>query len=241
MTKIYAHRGASAIAPENTMPAFEKALLLGSDGIEIDVHLTSDGIPVVAHDETVNRVSDGSGRIIDHTLDELRAMNFGVKFAEYGKVKIPTLEEVLTFIGSSQLGLNIEIKSGIVNYEGIEHKIVQMVRDFGLNDRIIYSSFNHYSLKALKAVDQGAKIGLLYNSALYEPWRYAMYVGANAIHPYYPTLLAPGVVPGCHANSIGVHPWTVDDPTHIGMLLSLGVDIIITNKPDVACAVRASA
>jgi glycerophosphoryl diester phosphodiesterase len=236
MTGIFAHRGASAYAPENCMDAFRLAADMGADGIEIDVHMTKDGHVVVAHDAETDRVTGQPGSINSLTLAQLREMNFAAHFGGYAQ--IPTLEETLEFIKPTNLQLNIEIKAGPVIYHNIEGQVLKMVGGFGLNDRTIYSSFNHYGLKIMKAMDPAAKIGLLYSSALYEPWHYASYVKADAIHPYYVTLLAPGVVEGCHSNGIAVNPWTVDEPEHIKMLLMLGVDNIITNKPDVAKAIR---
>ena len=236
MTGIYAHRGASAYAAENTLDAFKLAAEMGADGIEIDVHITKDGEIVVAHDFETDRVALQSGSIPQMTLKELREMNFAAH--KGGSAKIPTLAETLDFLKPTKLGLNIEIKAGPVVYEGIEGRLLEMAANWGMEDRIIYSSFNHYHMKAIKLLSPSAKVGLLYNSALYEPWRYASYVGADAIHPLYVTLLAPGVVPGCHGENIAVNPWTVDNPEHIKMLCALGVDNIITNVPDVAINIR---
>ena len=236
MTGIFAHRGASAYAPENTLDAFRLADEMGADGIEIDVHITKDGEIVVAHDFETDRVALQNGNIPALTLKELKAMNFGAH--KGGVAQVPTLAETLDFIKFTSMKLNIEIKAGPVVYDKIEARLLEMAAKWGLGDRIIYSSFNHYHLKVIKAMDESAQIGLLYNSALYEPWHYAAFVGADAIHPYYVTLLAPGVVPGCHASNIAVNPWTVDDPEHIKMLCALGVDNIITNVPDVAKGIR---
>jgi glycerophosphoryl diester phosphodiesterase len=92
----------------------------------------------------------------------------------------------------------------------------------------------------IKAMRPRSKIGLLYQTALYEPWRYAAYVGADAIHPHYLTLKAPNVVRDCHLAGIAVHPWTIDDPVHLKMACALGVDAVITNTPDRAAAIRES-
>lgn len=235
MTKIYAHRGASAVAPENTMAAFKKAIEMGADGVELDVHLSKDGELIVAHDETLERVSNGTGRIVDYTLEELRAFNFAMgKWEGFEPQQVPTLREVYALLKPTGMGINVEIKSGIILYEGIEQKLLELAREMGMEDRVLYSSFNHYSLKLLQALDPSVKIGLLYGEALYEPWQYAGYVKADAIHPYYFTLQAPGVVEKCHENGIMVNPWTVDDPKHIAWMFSLGVDILITDKPDLA-------
>src|SRR5512133_3338040 len=94
MTKIWGHRGASAVAPENTLPAFAKAIELKADGVELDVQLTSDGVPVIFHDFEIDRLTDGKGLIKDHTFDELRRLNFNLRFPGQGFVTLPTLAEV---------------------------------------------------------------------------------------------------------------------------------------------------
>lgn len=242
MSLILAHRGASGYAPENTLSAFEKALELGAHGIETDVHMTKDGQVVVCHDGRVDRTSDGSGRIYDMTLAQLKELDFGARYPGWQKREtILTLEQLLQWIEPTGLELNIELKFEDVLYPQIESKVLELVAGAGMAQRTIYSSFNHYSLRAIKQADAQARVGLLYNSALFEPWRYAAYVGADYIHPYYVTLQAPDVVKNCHLNHIGVHPYTVNDPEHLAWMCALGVDRIITNYPDRALAVCASA
>ena len=114
-TMIWAHRGASAYAPENSMEAFKMAHEIGADGIELDVHLTKDGHLVVAHDETIDRCSNGSGLIIDKTLSELLSFDFSNNKENFSDIRIPTLEQVLDFIKQTNMVLNIEIKNGIVH------------------------------------------------------------------------------------------------------------------------------
>lgn len=237
-TKIWAHRGASAYAPENTLAAFALAAEMEADGIELDVHLTADDQLVVAHDEQVDRVSNGQGYIRRMTLEELRTLDFGAHHPRYRGEKIPTLAEVYDLIRPTKMTINVEIKSGIVLYPGIEEKLVTLTREAGMTGRVIYSSFNHYSLMALRQLEPEAPIGLLYSCALVDPWLYAQHLKANALHPLYLTLQAPGLVEGCRATGIKLHPWTVDDPTAMGRLMAMNIDAVITNKPDVARAVR---
>jgi len=237
-TKIIAHRGASAYAPENTLPAFAKALEMGSDGLELDVHMSKDGHLVVIHDERVDRTSNGKGFIKDLTLSELKALDFGGWFApEFTATPIPTLEEVMELIKDWKGMLNIEIKSGPILYPGIEEKLIRLIKSYRYEDQVIFSSFNHYSLLQIKALDPGMKIGLLYGAALVEPWRYAQQLGAEALHPLYHSVI-PELVQGCKANAVALHPWTIDDEASIERMCRLGVEGIITNKPDVAIRVR---
>lgn len=237
-TFIWAHRGASAYAPENTMEAFKLANKLCADGIELDIHMTRDGQLVVAHDETIDRCSNGSGRILDKTLNELLTYDFSNNMPDYKNSKIPTLKEVLCYVRNTDMTVNIEIKSDVVMYEGIEENAVALVSKVGMKKRVIYSSFNHYSLMLIKKLDKTIPIGLLYNEAMVEPALYAKHLRAEAIHPYYPTLLVPNTISQCKANGILIHPWVVDEPEQMNWMFKEGVDAIITNYPDVAFKTR---
>jgi glycerophosphoryl diester phosphodiesterase len=237
-TKIWAHRGASAYAPENTMEAFILAQKMGADGIELDIHLTKDGHVVVAHDETVDRCSNGSGYIIDKTLQELLELDFSKGMKDYSNVRIPTLEQVLEFVKAYGLYLNIEIKNGTILYEGIEEKTLDLVSGMGLEDKVIYSSFNHYSLTVLKKINPSAPVGLLYGEAMVDPYVYAKHLGADAIHPYFKTLMVPDTIENCKKHGIKIHAWTVDERNDLEWLINEGIDAVITNRPDVAISVR---
>ena len=219
-TKVWAHRGASGYAPENTLEAFELAMRMGAYGIELDVHRTKDGKLVVIHDETVNRTSNATGYIKDYTCQELKKLDFSNSMSEFKNTRIPTLREVFGLIRASSIMLNI---------------LVKLSREFGMDDRIIYSSFNHYVLRELKKIKPQAPTGLLYSCAILDPWVYAEYAEATAIHPHFMIPLnTPGLVEQCHENGIAINAWTANEPEHIAGLVQLGVDGIITNYPDVA-------
>lgn len=238
---IYAHRGASVFHPENTLEAFSLAVEQGVDGIELDVHLSKDGEIVVAHDERLERVSNGKGYINDHTLDELKSLNFDNSFFSGHTYRIPLLSEVFSLLKPSNLNVNIELKTTERFYPELPQKLLHLAGEYAMNERIIYSSFNHYSLKQLKSLDPKAKIGLLYESGMVDPWVYANYLAADAIHPNYFIIAAlPEIVEHCHEHGIMVNVWTVDDLQAINLMLKCGVDSIITNRPDVAVAYRNS-
>lgn len=237
-TLIWAHRGASGYAPENTMEAFRIAYKQRADGIELDIHLTKDGHIVVSHDETIDRCSNGTGRIIDKTLEELLTYDFSNKFKNFKNVRIPTLEKVLRNVKETNLTVNIEIKSDQVIYDGIEAKTISLVSKLGLSNRVIYSSFNHYSMKLIKKIDSTIPIGLLYSEAMVDPHVYASHFKANAIHPYFRTLLVPGTISGCKANNIHINAWTVNDPEDMKQMFKEEINAIITNYPDVAYKLR---
>ena len=137
--KIYAHRGASAYAPENTLPAFQAAMEQGADGIELDVHLSRDGELVVIHDEELDRTTNGTGLVKDHTLAELKKLCADNGMSGYGDVRIPTLQEVLELVKPSGMLVNIELKTGILWYEGIEKK--KNILDYIFNDNIMSYTF----------------------------------------------------------------------------------------------------
>ena len=120
-------------------------------------------------------------------------------------------------------------------YEGIEQKTLDLVKAYHMQDRVIYSSFNHFSLMQLRALDPSVHIGLLYQAAMVDPHVYAMHLKADAIHPFYPSvLLGPGVVEGCQKAGVAIHPYTVDNPAHLVALGEKGIEAVITNVPDVA-------
>ena len=238
-TKILAHRGASAYRPENTLEAFALAIEQKADGIELDVHLTQDGYVVVAHDERLERVSNGTGFINDHTLDQLKALNFNRCFPAQSACRIPTLEEVYSLVKGSPAKVNIELKTTEFMYPELPQKLIRLEREYAMEERVIYSSFNHYSLLAIKQIKPDAKIGLLYALGVVDPWVYAKYVSAAAIHPHYAIIMAlPDAVRLCHENGILVNVWTVDDAKALGYMFQCGVDAVITNRPDVAAACR---
>ena len=237
-TLVWAHRGASAYAPENTIPAFEKAIQMGSDGIELDVHMSLDGELVVIHDETVDRTSNGTGAIADMTQEQLKRLDFSNGFAEYTGTCIPSLTDIYELVRPTGLSLNVEIKCDVVMYWGIWDKLIALEREMNMQGRILYSSFNHDVLAYIRALDPKANIGLLFNGVPKKPWLDAVRMRANAIHPNYMAILRqPNLVCECHENDIAVHTWTVNDPAVMQYLVHAGTEAIITNKPDVALAV----
>ena len=239
MTRIFGHRGASAYAPENTIEAFRLAVEEGADGVELDVQMTRDGELVVAHDETIDRVSNGSGRIADLTLKELKKLRFNRTHPEYGKAEIPTLGEVFELLTPTGLDINIELKNSLIDYPGLEKRVTDLAaKAFDLK-RVIFSSFNHASMLRVKAIDPGLVCGLLYEASLIEPWEYAARLGMDALHPQYAEVITPGG--NCrraHEAGIRVHTWTVTSPEVMAAVIREKADILITNYPDLGCQER---
>jgi len=236
VTYIWAHRGSRLRAPENTILAYELALESGADGIELDVHLTSDGHLVCRHDEAVD-LPDGTRALIrDLTLDRLRTADVGTQAT--GPLPVPTLAEVFELMAPTTAALNIDIKNGPMLYQGIEDALIAAHRASRMPERIVYSSFNHLTLVALREREPGVSIAPLYEEALVDPWAYALYMGADAAHPQYLTLGLSGMIEGFAASGVKVRAWTVNSDADMRALVGAGIDTIITDDPDAALAVR---
>jgi len=231
---IFAHRGASAYAPENTLEAFKMAADMGAHGVELDVHICRSGELVVTHDETVERVSDGEGFVKDMTLSQLKALHFNRTHPEFKDARIPTLQEVFQLLKPTGMRINIELKNSAIDYPQLEKRVIELAAQEGMLDRVLFSSFNHHSMLRVKAIDPKLYCGLLYEATLVKPWAYAVALGVDAIHPHFTEVLVPGG--NCalaHQAGIQVNTWTVNRPEDLRAVLAEGADILITNYPDV--------
>lgn len=238
MTLIFAHRGYSALSPENTMKAFIEAERAGADGVELDVQMTKDGELVVIHDEKIDRTTDGSGFVKDLTYKELKKHNAAYKFKNLSKkTPIPTLTEVFEWMSSNHLKCNIELKNGIFPYIGMEEKVIDLIRRYKLNDRIILSSFNHYSIVYSYRLAPDIETAPLLSEFLYMPWIYAKSIKARGIHPKYFRGLED-VFKQSIANGIAVRPYTVNKETALKRLFTIGCSAVITDDPAKAFNIR---
>lgn len=234
---ICGHRGASGYAPENTLEAFSLAASQGADAVELDVHLTRDGQLLVAHDEKVDRVSDGSGLIGDMTLAQIKKLDFNRLHPEYEGAKAPTLQEVFELLKGTGLGINVELKNSVVPYPGLEEKCLALAAREGMEDRIVWSSFNHMSMQRMKELDRSAVCGLLFDCVLIAPWRYAREAGMDALHPHYgQTLFFEDFCRRAHEQGLKVNVWTVNNERDMKRVIEAGCDMLITNYPDRARA-----
>ncbi|WP_410513809.1 glycerophosphodiester phosphodiesterase [Paenibacillus sp. BR2-3] len=228
----FAHRGASAVCPENTMVAFRRSLELGATGIETDVQMTKDGQLVLIHDEELERTTTGSGYVKDKTLEELLRLDAGSWFGkDFGGETLPTLQDLLQLIQGQDIILNIELKNGVFLYPGMEEKVIAAIRAFNMSQQIVLSSFNHYSLAYCKSIAPEIRTGILYMEGLYRPWDYAAILGANALHAYHYAVL-PEFVAEAAKHGVDYHPFTVNDPQRMKALIDAGVSGIITDHPD---------
>lgn len=229
-----AHRGASGYAPENTMAAFEKAVNMKSDYVEIDVQQTKDGELIVIHDTSVDRTTDGSGMVKDLTLEKLKELDAGSWFGEeFADEKLPTLGEVLdTYRGKT--GILIELKSPSL-YPGIEEKVAAELTKRNMNkpnnNKIILQSFNHESVDTFHSILPSVPTGVLVSytmsdNDLREVSRYADYVNPGK------WLITSDYVERIHENGMEAQTWTVRDKESVEPLIQAGVDAIITDFPD---------
>ena len=194
--------------------------------MELDVQLSRDGELVVAHDETIDRVSSGTGYIKDYTLAQLKKLSFNRLFPKFKDARIPTLKEVYELLKPAGLTVNVELKTGIILYPEIEEKVLALTASMGMEDRVIYSSFCHPSLVRLKELDSGLKTGLLYS----DDGRRT--VGVDALHPALYHMQDPDLIPAARRQGLAVNVWTVNEEPHMEMLVQQKVDAIITNRPD---------
>ena len=239
MVQIFAHRGFSGYYPENTMLAFQKvAEETVADGIELDIQLTKDGEIVIMHDEMLDRTTNGSGWLKDHTLEELKMHSVGVNVKGFfPRQTIPTLREYFTWLKTTKLITNIELKTSYFEYEGIEEKLIAMVKEFGLEDQIWYSSFNHYTVARFKKLMPEAKCGLLTDTWLMNIGEYAASQGAASVNARTYFCAKEGVAADLHAHNIALQAWTPNDAEMMQELVDAGVDVLITNYPDIAAKV----
>lgn len=237
-TYIYAHRGASGYAPENTLEAFALAAEMKADGVELDVHLTKDGQVVVIHDGKIDRTSNGQGPVKEYTLEELRAFDFGFAFykGERRGIKIPTLDEVYELLAPTGMVVNVEIKASNPDICAACHEIA---KKHGMEKKVIYSSFDHFQIARIKEIAPDCFIAPLYSFNMLKPWDYCAAILAEASHPSYTQIQRiPDYVERCHGLGIRVHPWTANDEEIMSFLMDKGCDAIITNYPDVALKIR---
>jgi glycerophosphoryl diester phosphodiesterase len=230
-----AHRGFSGKYPENTKRAFLAAIEEGHcDGFESDVHLSADGEPVIFHDATLERTSNGSGAVGAHSFAALRELDTGSwKGAEFAGERILHLDELLGIVLEHGLVLNLEIKNYDVFYKDIEERVIRRIKALGAEEAVFLSSFNHISMKKCKEIDGSIKTGLLYSYPLLDAAAYAASGGMDALHPRVSCLVySPELTGEAHKRGLKVNVWTANTEEDIRFCIEKGVDSIISNYPD---------
>ena len=230
---ILAHRGASAHAPENTLAAYELALVQGAHGVELDAKLSADGEVVVIHDATVDRTTDGKGRVSQLTLAALRELDAGSFFSEkFNGEKIPTLAEVFEAIGDRAL-INVELTNYSTPRDGLADKVCELVKRFGLEEKVLFSSFLPSNLKRTRNLLPDTPRGLLALGGWIGWW--ARSFGFNfgdyqALHPHLNDT-TPQQIARVHRLKRRIHVYTVNAAEDIRRLINWNVDGIITDDP----------
>lgn len=224
MTNIYAHRGYSSKYFENSKQGFEACLDLNITGIELDVQLTKDKEVVVIHDEYLERLLNLKAFVKDLTLEELKSYKYS------NGESVITLSEYLDIVKNSNLITNCELKTSVFEYIGIEEKVYNLFSEYNMLDRLLISSFNHYSLLRFKKISN-LKVAALTESKIINPSKYLKENKIEIYHPFFTTLNKDEVLK-LHEAGIEINTWTVNDKNSYEKLIEIGVDGIITNYPE---------
>jgi glycerophosphoryl diester phosphodiesterase len=233
---VIAHRGFSGIAPENTLVAFQKAIDIGSDMIEFDVSLSKDGIPVVIHDKTINRTTNGKGNVESFTVEELKQFDAGSWYKkEFKEEKIPTLEEVIQ-VTKGKIMLNIEIKKYSVKrnvkLDGIEHKIVQLLEKYNIVNDVLISSFSKLAIQRIKEFNPDISIAYLYRFGIKS--RVIKQFDKLGLYSFNQSKRAfsKKSLKDLHEQEIKLNLYTINQKREMIKFIKLGVNGIITNYPN---------
>ena len=219
---IIAHRGASAVAPENTIAAFEAAIAAGADGIEFDVRLTRDGVPVVIHDETLYRTTGVRGRVADTSSDQLNQLD------------VPTVAKLFELFESNKLILYLEFKDKHIQ---LVEECCRLVEQHHLKDRVIFACFEHAVLQTVKNIDSSFKTAALFQPPASFILKRARAIGADGIALHH-RLCDARLVDDANRAGFKIAVWTVDDPAWVKRAKEMDVHAVITNDPSALIAAR---
>lgn len=219
------------------MAAFVKAYEMGADGIELDIHKTQDGVLIVMHDENVARTTMGRGYIHSAPYSWIRTLDAGSRFhRRFAGEKVPSLDEVFSFIKSTRMRINVEMKNQQIHYPRLEEDLLTLIAHHGLEERVVISSFNHDSIRRVRTLDAGIDTALLCTDFRPVDALYAQQFRASAIHPSYKSV-SPDYVSDATRRGIQMRPYTVDEDHVMRALHAWGVTGLITNRPDIARSV----
>jgi glycerophosphoryl diester phosphodiesterase len=227
---VIAHRGASGHAPENTLAAFRRAVACGATFIETDLQLSRDAHFVAIHDQALERTTNGHGRVLEHSLAELRKLDAGSWFgSEFIGERIPLLSDIFEFARKHDVVFYLELK--LVGTWGAEHALVSALRQSGEIQRAVVLSFDPLVLQSLRRSEANLMTALLYDGSLPDPFESALASGVRQM-AVRADLLTPAMVAQARRHDLQVVCWTVNHPAQMRALLSAGVDGIITDYPD---------
>ncbi|MBW6474056.1 MAG: hypothetical protein K0B14_13105 [Anaerolineaceae bacterium] len=232
MTINIAHRGFSGQFPENTLLAFQEAIELGVNALELDVQLSKDGEMMIFHDEDLARITGQKGYLKDLTCAELRELDAsGTYQGVFGKQTIPTLSEYLELTANKNILTFLELKNGFLPYPFLEEKVADCLKKFERQKGTILFSANHPSVKYFGTLAPDVQLLFPFDNWIFGYGGYCHSQGITACMPYF-RALTPEVVAEIKSFGVSIYPWTVDDPKDFQTMLALGVDGILTNHPD---------
>jgi len=233
---IIAHRGASAVAPENTIAAFEAAIAAGADGIEFDVRLTRDNIPVVIHDETLRRTGRVRGRVADLTFAELNKIDVGSWFGEgFADQRVPSLEQLFELFRANSMVLYLEMKS--LEQPKLAEACCRLIEENRLKERVVFECFEHSAIEVVRDIDATFKTAALFQPPSSFILKRAQAVGASEIALHH-RLTNKRLVEKAKLANLKVVTWTVDDPSWVSRARAQGIDALITNNPTALITAR---
>lgn len=243
ISEVWAHRGSSHVYVENTLASFKQAIDEGVDRIEFDVQRTADGELIVIHDEHLMRLTGENRFVWGLTWSELQELTLETEVVQpnkfdYFHAKVPKLDDVLKIIQASPIPVNIELKNSVYFYPGMEEEIIACVNKWGMQNRVIYSSFNHLSMKKMVSLVGAENCAIVTMDIQNQPCEYTKQVGVSAYHPMISSLQHLNLVKKCHEAELKIRPWTADADVHIYAALLLGVDAVITNETTKALELR---
>ena len=243
---VIGHRGASAIAPENTLAAFKRAIDAGADGVEFDVRLSSDGVPVIIHDETLQRTGSLKRRVRDLSAAELQQVNVGSWFSrerrttkEFADEKVPTLQQLFDLFASNRALLYLEMKCSPEERAQLAAACCYLVTVASLRERVVFECFDLAALEAVKGIDPGMRTAALFEPKLTSPSSLllsqrlvdrAKAVGAEEIALHH-ALASTRLIDRANLAGLKIVVWTVDDPAWIQRAQLQGIDALISNDP----------
>lgn len=238
MPKVIGHRGAAGSAPENTLAAIVQAAALGAKAVELDVTVSRDGVPVLMHDEDVNRCSDGEGLVVRQDFETLHRLDVGAWFgARFGGERIATLEDALALIAAKGLRLNLELKPAIGWEEPTVRAVAEVVRRAWTGDvPILVSSFNPLALTVYRDLMPGAVLGLI-TTAVAENWHQRLRQHHCASFHCHHDFVTRQLVQDAHAAGVRLHVYTVNEAARAQTLFAMGVDAVFSDHPDRILAV----
>lgn len=227
---VIGHRGASGYAPENTMVSFERALALRADAIECDVHPTKDGRLVVIHDETLERTTNGTGLVAEHTLEELLQLDAGAWFdPSFAGTRLPVFQDLLAW-AKGRTKVVVELKLGPIYYPGFERMVIAELEQAGMRNEVLVISFDHPTIKSLKELAPDIAAGVVYAGRPIDPVGMARAAHADALLPHWSMLTREDVVAAKEAG-LFIAPWGGPEQEY-RLILPLGVDAVGADFPD---------